>query len=88
MRNIYTRYHICLMRVKSRRVSLNRRLDLNISFLLFLTVTRYVCETPGTYTNIFFLILRLMSYNDACFFSLLPWDTHYTHALRVYITCS
>ena len=38
----------------------------------FLTFTRYVCATPGTYTNIFFLILRLMTYTDVCFFSLLP----------------
>ena len=31
MRNIYTRYHICLMRVKSRRVSLKRRFDVKYS---------------------------------------------------------
>jgi len=31
MRNIYTRYHICLMRVKSRRVSLNRWFDVKYS---------------------------------------------------------
>ena len=36
--------------------------------MLFFTLTRYVCATPGTYTNIFFLILRLMTYTDVCFF--------------------
>ena len=31
MRNTYTRYHMCLMRVKSRRVSLKRRFDVKYS---------------------------------------------------------
>ena len=31
MRSTYTRYHICLMRVKSRRVSLNRWFDVKYS---------------------------------------------------------
>ena len=46
--------------------------------LLFFTLTRYGCATPGTYTNIFFLIFRLMTYTDVCFFSLLP-ETYVQH---------
>ena len=40
MRNIYTRYHICLMRVKSRRVSLERRFDVKYSSCRY---HRYCC---------------------------------------------
>ena len=32
--------------------------------------TRYIVYVPGTYTNIFFLIFRLMRYTDICLFSL------------------
>ena len=46
--------------------------------LRFFTLARYGCATPGTYTNIFFLIFRLMTYTDVCFFSLLP-DTYVQH---------
>ena len=46
--------------------------------LLFFTLTRYGCATPGTYTNIFFLIFRLMTYTDVCFSSLLS-DTYVQH---------
>ena len=55
-------------------------IQLNISFLLFLTLARHVCATPGTYTNIFF-ILRLMTYTDVCFFhsyQIRTIRTHYT----------
>ena len=51
--------------------------------MLFLTLARYVCATPGTYTNIFFLILRLMSYTDACFFSRLPDTPLYAPAINI-----
>ena len=40
MRNIYTRYHICLMRIKSRRVSLERRFDVKYSSCRY---HRYCC---------------------------------------------
>ena len=40
MRNIYTRYHICLMRIKSRRVSLERRFDVRYSSCRY---HRYCC---------------------------------------------
>ena len=40
MRNIYTRYHICLMRIKSRRVSLERRFDVKY---LSCRYHRYCC---------------------------------------------
>ena len=46
--------------------------------LLFFTLTRYGCAAPGTYTNIFFLIFRLMTYTDVCFFLLLP-ETYVQH---------
>ena len=54
--------------------------------LLFFTLTRYVCATPGTYTNIFFLIFRLMTYTDVCFFSLLP-DTYVGTTLAITTLC-
>ena len=47
--------------------------------LLFFTLTRYGCATPGTYTNIFFLIFRLMTYTDVCFF--------HSYQIRMYNTC-
>ena len=46
--------------------------------LLLFTLTRYGCATPGTYTNVFFLIFRLMTSTGVCFFSLLP-DTYVQH---------
>jgi len=42
MRNIYTRYHICYMRIKSRRVSLERWFDVKY---LSCRYHRYCCLT-------------------------------------------
>ena len=43
-------------------------------------------QRAGTYTNIFFLIFRLMKYTDVCFFSLLS-DTYVCTTLAITSLC-